>query len=104
MSASSGSRFTSSSVTGVGSGSTAFRSHHAEPPGRVRVVGVVVPDDLDDPDDRLALVRMVEEAAVADLHGHEVQLGEWLRTPVQGVPASPAATCSSQDQAEGSDL
>jgi hypothetical protein len=51
---------------------------HAEPAGRVRVVGVVFLDHLDDAHHRLALVGMVEEAPLAPFHGHQVLLGDMV--------------------------
>ena len=57
-----------SSVTGFGTGATAFTSTHSHLPLSSLAIGMGERDHLQDADDLLALVRVIEEAQVAELH------------------------------------
>ena len=102
MPASSGTRFISASETGL-----LHRHHrgdidHSELAARVGRIGIERAHDLDDADDLLALVRVVEEGAVALFH--RAQIVRRLEI-AHAVPVGAAsATICCQEYFDGSDF
>ena len=75
MSLSFGSALIAASVTGLGTGPTAFTSTATQPSSLRRRIREMLADHLDDADDILAFAGMIEKGAVAFLHLHQILLG-----------------------------